>query len=153
MILNPAVEVLCGLIGVGLFVVVLYAGFRGIEDPTQNFSIVFVFYTFWLGLVLLSVLLGDVFRAFNPWRAIGRMVSGGFRLVAGQSAPVPLRYPDRVGRWPAVIGSAAVRLARADRGWGRLPVATQHRGRDGHLQRRHLRLHGALRGGGVDRER
>jgi hypothetical protein len=103
-ILNPAVEVLCALIGVGLFVVVLYAGFRGIEDPTQNFSIVFVFYTFWLGLVLLSVLLGDVFRAFNPWRAIGRMVSGGFRLVAGQSAPAPLRYPDRLGRWPAVIG-------------------------------------------------
>jgi hypothetical protein len=103
-ILNPAVEVLCGLIGVGLFVVVLYAGFRGIEDPTQNFSIVFVFYTFWLGLVLLSVLLGDVFRAFNPWRAIGGMVSGGFRLVAGQSAPTPFSYPDRLGRWPAVVG-------------------------------------------------
>src|SRR5215208_6788211 len=97
-VLNPATEVLSGLIGVGLFVVVLYAGFRGIEDPTHNFAIVFVFYTFWLGLVLLSVLLGDVFRAFNPWRAIGRAVSGGFRLVAGQSAPAPLRYPERVGR-------------------------------------------------------
>jgi hypothetical protein len=103
-ILNPAMEVVCGLIGVGLFVLVLYAGFRGIEDPTQNFSIVFVFYTFWLGLVLLSVLLGDVFRAFNPWRAIGRMVSGGFRLVARQSAPTPFSYPDRIGRWPAVVG-------------------------------------------------
>ena len=103
-LLNPVTEVLCGLIGVGLFVVVLYAGFRGISDPTQNFSVVFVFYTFWLGLVLLSVLLGDVFRAFNPWRALGRLVSGGFRLVAGQSAPAPLRYPDRLGRWPAVIG-------------------------------------------------
>jgi hypothetical protein len=103
-ILNPVMEVLYGLIGVGLFVLALYAGFRGIEDPTQNFSIVFVFYTFWLGLVLLSVLLGDVFRAFNPWRAIGRMVSGGFRLVAGQSAPTPFSYPDRLGRWPAVVG-------------------------------------------------
>jgi hypothetical protein len=103
-VLNPATEVLCGLVGVGLFVVVLYAGFRGIEDPTHNFSVVFVFYTFWLGLVLLSVLLGDVFRAFNPWRAIGRTISGGFRLVAGQSAPTPFDYPDRLGRWPAVIG-------------------------------------------------
>ena len=27
---------------------------------------------FWLGLVPASVLLGDVFKAFNPWRAIGR---------------------------------------------------------------------------------
>ena len=103
-LLNPVTQVLCGLIGVGLFVVVLYTGFRGISDPTQNFSVVFVFYTFWLGLVLLSVLLGDVFRAFNPWRALGRLVSGGFRLIAGQSAPAPLRYPDWLGRWPAVIG-------------------------------------------------
>jgi hypothetical protein len=103
-LINPAVEGLCGLIGVGLFLLVLYAGFRGISDPTQNFAIVFVFYTFWLGLVLLSVLLGDVFRAFNPWRALGRLVSGGFRLVAGQSAQVPLRYPAWLGRWPAVVG-------------------------------------------------
>ena len=103
--LNPAMEVLCGLIGVGLLVLVLYAGFRGISDPTQNFAIVFVFYTFWLGLVLLSVLLGDIFRAFNPWRAIGRLVSGGFRLIAGQSAPAPFSYPDRLGWWPAVLGA------------------------------------------------
>src|SRR3954452_23316852 len=46
-LLNPVTEGLCGLIGVGLFVVVLYAAFRGISDPTQNFSVVFVFYTFW----------------------------------------------------------------------------------------------------------
>jgi hypothetical protein len=103
-VLNPAIEVLCGLIGVGLLFLVLYAGFRGISDPTQNFAIVFVFYTFWLGLVLLSTLLGDIFRAFNPWRAIGRLVSGGFRLIAGQSAPAPFSYPDRLGRWPAVLG-------------------------------------------------
>jgi hypothetical protein len=103
-LLNPEVDVLCGSIGVGLFALVLYAGFRGISDPTQNFSIIFVFYTFWLGTVLVSVLLGDIFRAFNPWRALGRLVSGGFRLIAGQSAPAPLRYPDRLGRWPAVLG-------------------------------------------------
>jgi hypothetical protein len=102
--LNAGTQVVCGLIGVGLFVVVLYAGFRGIEDPTQNFSITFVFYTFWLGMVLASVLFGDVFRAFNPWRAMGRAISGGFRLVAGESAPTPFRYPDALGRWPAVLG-------------------------------------------------
>ncbi len=103
-VLNPVTQTLCGLIGVGLFVLVLYSGFRGIEDPTHNFSIIFVFYTFWLGLILPSVLLGDVFRAFNPWRAIGRVISGGFRLVAGQSAPTPFDYPDRLGLWPAVFG-------------------------------------------------
>jgi hypothetical protein len=104
LVLGPATQVVCGAIGVGLLVLVLYSGFRGIEDPTHNFSVIFVFYTFWLGLVLLSVLLGDVFRAFNPWRAIGRVFSGAFRLVAGQSAPTPFTYPERLGRWPAVIG-------------------------------------------------
>ena len=103
-VLNPATQALSGLIGVGLFVLVLYAGFKGIEDPTHNFTIIFVFYTFWLGMVLVSVLFGDVFRAFNPWRAIGRTISGGFRLVAGESAPTPFTYPDRLGRWPAVLG-------------------------------------------------
>ena len=103
-LLNPATEAICGVIGVGLLALVLYAGFRGIEDPTHNFTVIFVFYTFWLGMVLVSVLLGDVFRAFNPWRAIGRAISGGFRLVAGESAPTPFSYPDRLGRWPAVAG-------------------------------------------------
>jgi hypothetical protein len=103
-VLNPATEALCGLIGVGLLAVVLYAGFRGSEDPTHNFSIIFVYYTFWLGMVLASVLLGDVFRAFNPWRAIGRVISGGFRLVARESAPTPFSYPAWLGRWPAVVG-------------------------------------------------
>jgi hypothetical protein len=103
-VLSSVTQAICGFVGVFLFVVVLYSGFRGIEDPTHNFAVVFVFYTFWLGVVLASVLLGDVFRAFNPWRAIGRTISGGFRLVAGQSAPAPFSYPDRLGRWPAVLG-------------------------------------------------
>ena len=50
------------------------------------------------------MLLGDVFRALNPWRAIARAVAGTFRLVAGQSQPAPLRYPERLGRWPAAVG-------------------------------------------------
>ena len=54
--------------------------------------------------MVLSVLFGDVFRAFNPWRAVGRFFGGTFRLVAGGSAPPPLRYPDRLGHWPAVAG-------------------------------------------------
>jgi hypothetical protein len=57
--------------------------------------------------VILSIVFGDVFRAFNPWRAIGRVTGGLFRLVAGQSAPAPLAYPERWGRWPAAIGLVA----------------------------------------------
>ena len=99
-----ATQIVTGAIGVFLLGVVVYTGFRGTDEPNLNFAVTFVFVTFWLGMVVLSILLGDVFRAFNPWRAIARAVGGVFRLVAGQSRPAPLRYPERLGRWPAVAG-------------------------------------------------
>jgi hypothetical protein len=103
-LLNPVAEGLAGALGVFLLGLVVWAGLHGTEAPDRNFSVVFVFVTFWLGLVVASVLFGDVFRAFNPWRAIARAAGGGFRLIAGQSPPPPLRYPERLGRWPAAAG-------------------------------------------------
>ncbi len=103
-LVNPVVEASAGAIGVLLLGVTVYAGLNGTEAPDRNFALTFVFVTFWLGLVVLSVLFGDVFRPFNPWRAVGRAFGGGFRLIAGASAPPPLRYPDRLGHWPAVAG-------------------------------------------------
>ena len=103
---NPVTALLAGAVGVLLLGLVVYSALYGTESPDRNFSVTFVFATFWLGLLVLSALLGDVFRALNPWRAIARLVAGGFRLVAGQSPPPPLRYPERWGRWPAVAGIA-----------------------------------------------
>ena len=104
LLVNRATEVLAGLIGALLLVAVIYTGLAGTESPDRNFAVAFVFVTFWLGFVFVSILLGDVFRAFNPWRAIARFFAGLFQLVAGQSAPAPFRYPERLGRWPAAIG-------------------------------------------------
>jgi hypothetical protein len=106
-LVNPVIETLAALVGVGLLALVVWSGLNGTEAPDRNFSITFVFVTFWLGLVGLSVAFGDVFRAFNPWRAIARLAGGVFKLVAGQSAPPPLTYPERLGRWPAVGGLVA----------------------------------------------
>ena len=107
LLVNPVTDVLAGAIGVFLLGVTVWSGLNGTEAPDRNFSVTFVFITAWLGLVGLSVVFGDVFRAFNPWRAVGRVVGGIFRLVAGQSAPPPLTYPERLGRWPAVVGIVA----------------------------------------------
>ncbi|HSK49405.1 MAG TPA: fenitrothion hydrolase [Solirubrobacterales bacterium] len=100
------VQALCGAIGVFLLGVAVYAGLRGTEAPDRNFAVTFVFVTAWLGFPLLSVLLGDVFRPFNPWRAIGRLAGLGFTAIAGQG-PRHLAYPQRLGRWPAAIGLVA----------------------------------------------
>lgn len=103
LLINPVTEVLAGAVGVFLLLLIVYAGLQGTAAPDRNFAVPFVFVTFWLGLVLLSVLFGDVFRAFNPWRAIARLVAAVFRGIAGQPAPAPLRYPDWLGRWPSVL--------------------------------------------------
>jgi hypothetical protein len=106
-LVNRVTAFLAGTASVFLLGLTVYAALRGTEAPDRNFALTFVFVTFWLALVAVSVLLGDVFRALNPWRAIARAFAAGFRLIAGQSPPPPLRYPDRLGRWPAVAGIAA----------------------------------------------
>ena len=106
-LLGTPAQIVAGLIGVLLLGVTVWAGLRGTEAPDRNFAVTFVFVTFWLGFVVVSVLFGDVFRAFNPWRALARAVSGIFRAVAGQSPPPALPYPERLGRWPAAVGLLA----------------------------------------------
>jgi hypothetical protein len=104
---NRLTEVLAGAVGVFLLWLVIWSGLRGTEAPDRNFSLTFVFITVWVGMVFVSAVFGDVFRAFNPWRAIARAVGGLFKLVARQSPPPPMTYPERLGRWPAVAGVLA----------------------------------------------
>jgi hypothetical protein len=106
-LLGLPVQFLCGLVGVFLLGVAVYAGLRGTEAPDRNFALTFLFVTCWLGFPVLSALLGDVFRPFNPWRAVGRAAGAGFQTIAGQR-PAHLDYPERLGRWPAAIGLIAV---------------------------------------------
>jgi hypothetical protein len=101
------VELLCGAIGAGLLGVVVWSGLAGTQSATANFAPTFIYVVFWLGLVAASVLLGDVFRAFNPWRAIARAVAGAATAVARAPLPAPLPYPKRLGRWPAAAGILA----------------------------------------------
>jgi hypothetical protein len=105
-LLGIPAQLVCGAIGVFLLGVSVYTGIHGTEAPDRNFAITFLFVTAWLGFPLFSVLFGNVFKPFNPWRAIGRVVGGGFRVLAGQrSAHLP--YPEALGRWPAAIGLMA----------------------------------------------
>lgn len=104
---NRVTDVLCGLIGVALLGLVVYSGFSGVQVPMANFASEFVFVLFWTGLVGISVLFGDVFRAFNPWRALGRFVAWISQTAAGGEMPAPLKYPERLGYIPAAIGLLA----------------------------------------------
>jgi hypothetical protein len=98
-------EPICGAIGVALFVIVVYAGVAGAQLPYSNLAPAFIYVAFWVGLAFLSVLFGDVFRPFSPWRAFARGVAWiAARARRGRPGSEPLPYPSWLGRWPAVLG-------------------------------------------------
>ena len=115
------IDVVCALVGALLLFVVIWAGFAGVQTPAANVVPTFVYVVFWVGLAFASVLLGDVFRAFNPWRAVARAVAGVANLASRGSMPAPLRYPERLGRWPAVVGLMAFALIELVYEDGNLP--------------------------------
>jgi hypothetical protein len=94
-----AAEFVCGAIGVALLVLVIVGGYVGPQSGADNLAPTFILIIFWVGLVVLSLLFGDVFRAFSPWRAIGRATGA----LLGRRAPAPHPYPARLGRWPAAL--------------------------------------------------
>lgn len=105
---------LASFFGMGMFVLVVYAGFAGAQVPNANLSVTFVYVVFWVGMPVASVLFGDLFRALSPWRSCARLIRwAGRRLAPRTFARAPLRYPDRLGVWPAVaalIGFAWLEL-------------------------------------------
>jgi hypothetical protein len=105
---------LASVAGMGIFALVVYSGFAGAQVATVNFSVTFIYVIFWVGLPVVSVLFGDVFASLSPWRSCARAIRfTGRRLAPKLFARIPLRYPVKLGMWPAVavlIGFAWLEL-------------------------------------------
>jgi hypothetical protein len=97
-----AIEPLCGVLGIAAFVGLVYSGLAGTQEPLANILPTFVYVIFWVAIPVLSTVLGDVFRPFNPWRALARAARR-----AGLRRRPPLTYPARLGRWPVALGLLA----------------------------------------------
>jgi hypothetical protein len=97
-------EVLVGALGVAAFVFFVYAGFAGTQTDTANILPTIIYVYFWVGIPFLSAVFGDVFRAFNPWLAIGKATGWAAKRLGGEVSAEPLPYPPWLGRWPAVVG-------------------------------------------------
>lgn len=107
--LGTWVDVVGGALGIAVFGLVVVSGLAGTEVPTANLAPTFVYVVFWVGLVVASLLFGDVFRVLSPWRALARAVAWVVGRARGPGAelPEPLAYPRRLGHWPAVVTIAA----------------------------------------------
>lgn len=92
MFLDP----LCGFLGVAAFAGLVYSGLHGTQEPLANILPTFVYVVFWVAIPVASTVLGNIFRPFNPWRAVARAA----RL--GRTERLP--YPAWLGRWPVAVG-------------------------------------------------
>jgi hypothetical protein len=97
-LLAPALRLALGGLSVALCLLVLVAALAGDRSPATNLAPTFVWVIFWLGLVPVVVLLGNVWRVLSPWAAIA---DGIAFLARGRDVPRPFAYPERLGRWPA----------------------------------------------------
>jgi hypothetical protein len=100
----PASWIVGGVIGVVALAAVVVTGLQGPSDPTRNPAVYLVWIYLWVGLLLLTALVGNVWTYLNPFSALARWGRrDGWR-----------RLPERIGIWPAVaafFGVAWLELA------------------------------------------
>jgi hypothetical protein len=90
-------------IGVALILVALVGGLFSTTDESQEFFenpvLVLTWVDFWVGLGIVSWLVGNVWERVSPLNVAGRALD---RLLA-RNGVEPLRYPAWLGQWPAVV--------------------------------------------------
>jgi hypothetical protein len=112
-VLSRALRIVLQTLSVVVFAAVLVSAAFGTTIELSNLAPTFVYVVFWLGLPLLSVVLGNVWRALSPWRAIADGVVWALELGGGTAQPL-LAYPRRLGRYPAagaLLAFVALELA------------------------------------------
>jgi hypothetical protein len=101
-VLSSAVRVVLGAFSVGLLVLTLATALFGTRVELLNFAPTFVYVIFWLGIPLLSILLGNVWSVLSPWRAIADFAVWLLELGGREARPV-LEWSGRLGRYPAAV--------------------------------------------------
>ena len=113
---SPVLHGILGAISAGLLVLIFLTALLGEPSSAQNLSPTFIYVIFWLGLVPVQVLFGDVWSVLNPWRALANGVDWIWRKL-GQEWKAPLEYPERLGVWPGaffLLCFAALELCYAE---------------------------------------
>jgi hypothetical protein len=126
-LLSPVTRALLGAVSIALLGIVLWAGALGEDSVAVNLAPTFVYIVFWLGLVPVHVLFGNLWSVLSPWKAAADGVAWIWRRL-GLAWEAPFRYPERLGRWPAaamLFAFVALELAYPDASSPRtLAVAT-----------------------------
>ncbi|MCP4319708.1 MAG: hypothetical protein GY789_27945 [Hyphomicrobiales bacterium] len=85
-----SVASLCLLLGL------IVIGVAGTRDPLSNLLPLTIWTVWWIAIVMLHCVFGNIWSFINPW-------TGAYRLVIGPlEQPGLIKLPDRLGSWPAV---------------------------------------------------
>ena len=99
---SRALHAILGLVSAGLLTLVFLTSLIGEPSSAQNLAPTFVYVIFWLGLVPVQLLLGNVWPVLNPWLAFANAVAWLWRRL-GQTWTPPLAYAERLGVWPGAF--------------------------------------------------
>jgi len=99
---SRALHALLGFASAGLLTLVFLTALIGEPSSAQNLAPTFIYVIFWLGLVPVQVLLGNVWPTLNPWLAFANAVAWVWARL-GRTWTPPLEYPQRLGVWPAAF--------------------------------------------------
>lgn len=92
------------LIGVFVFLLIIYACFRGSDNPIYNIAPTFVWVIWWVGLAYLSAFVGDIWRLTNPWYSLFHWGEKLFITLSPSRSIEPFfKYPKRLGATPALL--------------------------------------------------
>jgi hypothetical protein len=113
-------RVLClaaGAFGVLCLATTIVTGLFGSGNPIDNPSAYLVWIYLWVGMVLFSALVGNLWTLTNPFAALHAVMARALRL------PARLRpFPQRVGIWPAAVVFFAVAWFELASGKASTPV-------------------------------
>ncbi len=101
---HPSFIVAAKLISIGLFFLVIMAGFVGNQNPLHNLAPTFVWIIWWVSLAYVSAFVGNLWALINPWDILfGWAESLYRRATSGRALSLTLPYPDALGVWPALV--------------------------------------------------
>jgi hypothetical protein len=102
LLLSTPLRAVLGAISFGVLVFLWLGALVGKNDSGVNFTPTFVYVYFWIGMVLVVVLVGDVWSVLSPWKAAADGAGWIARRLGLRDGP-PYAYPERLGRWPAAV--------------------------------------------------
>jgi hypothetical protein len=100
LLLARGLRVAVQALAVGLFGLTFASALFGTTVELRNWAPTFVYVVFWVGVPVLSVLLGNVWRVLSPWRALADLAVWAIELGGRQARPI-LSAPAPFGRYPA----------------------------------------------------